>query len=75
MSQNKYFLFSRDQMEFMKKMEATRGKRFKIGTVIVNGVRKVYTEMSNNSSSRYADAQIVAYGDITKMRYTPPKGE
>ena len=74
MGQIKYFLFSREQMEFMKKMEAVRGKRFKTGTVIVNGVRKPYTEMSNSSNSRYTDAQLVAKGDISNMRYTPPKG-
>lgn len=75
MGQIKYFLFSREQLEFMKKMESVQGKRFKTGTVIVNGVRKQYTEMSNSSKSRYADAQLVTQGDISKIKYTPPKGE
>ena len=75
MSQIKYFMFSREQMEFRKSMEANQGKRFKVGTVIVNGVRKPYTEMSDSGKSRYSDATIVAYGDISKIRYTPPKGE
>lgn len=75
MSQIKYFLFSREQMEFRKSMEAKQGKKFKVGTVIVNGVRKHYTEMSDSGVSNYSDAKIVAHGDISKIKYTPPKGE
>lgn len=75
MSQIKYFLFSREQMEFRKSMEARQGKKFKVGTVIVNGVRKHYTEMSDTNKSRYSDAVIVAHGDISTFKYTQPKGE
>ena len=75
MGQIKYFLFSREQMEFRKIMEAKQGKKFKVGTVIINGVRKPYTEMSDSGKSRYSDANIVAHGDISKIKYTPPKGE
>lgn len=75
MSQNKYFLFSRQQMEFRKQIEAKQGKKFKVGTVIINGVRKAFTEMSDSNRSQYSDAQVVAYGDISKIRYSAPKGE
>ena len=75
MSQIKYFLFSREQMEFRKTIEARQGKKFKAGTVIVNGVRKLYTEMSDTSKSKYSDTIIVAHGDISKIKYIPPKGE
>lgn len=75
MGKNKYFLFSRQQMEFRKDIEYKQGRKFKPGIVIVNGVRKVFTEMSDYKQSRYSDAEVVAYGDITKIRYIMPKGE
>lgn len=75
MDQIKYFLFSREQMEFMKNMEAVQGKRFRTGTVIVNGIRKQFTELSSSGVSRYSDAKIVAQGDISRIKYTPPRGE
>lgn len=75
MGQVKYFLFSREQMEFRKDIEARQGKKFKVGTVIINGVRKHYTELSDSGKSRYSDAIIVAHGDISRIKYTPPKGE
>ena len=75
MGQNKYFLFSRKQMEFRKNIEYKQGRKFKAGIVIVNGVRKLFTEMSDYNQSRYSDAEVVAHGDIDKIRYILPKGE
>ena len=71
----RYFLFSREQMEFRKAMEAKQGRKFKVGTVIISGVRKPYTELSITGKSIYSDADIVAHGDISTMKYTLPKGE
>ena len=57
-----------------KKVESTMGKRFKVGHVVVNGVRKPFTELSSNPTSRYADAKLVTKGDPTLMTYTEPEG-
>ena len=51
------------------------GKKFRVGHVIVNGVRKPFTEISSTPSSRYTDSKLVAQGEIATMRYTLPEGE
>ena len=75
MAQTKYFLYSSEQLKFRKDIESKMGKRFKIGHVIVNGVRKPFTELSSSPKSRFTDAIIVAEGDPSLMNYTLPKGE
>lgn len=75
MAQTKYFIYSAEQLKFRREVEAKMGKKFKIGHVIVNGVKKPFTELSNSSKSRFADAIIVAEGDPTLMRYTLPEGK
>lgn len=71
----KYFLYSSEQLKFRKDVEAKMGKKFRVGHVIVNGVRKPFTELSSTPKSRYPDAKIVAEGDPTLMRYTLPEGQ
>ena len=44
---------------------------FTPGTVIVNGRKKPFTEMSKKSSNRYPDCKVIAEGYISKMKYTP----
>lgn len=73
MAQNKYFIFSHEQLRFRDKVESKMGKRFKPGHVIVNGVRKPFTELSTSPKSRFSDAIIVAEGDPTLMKYTLPE--
>lgn len=71
----KYFLYSETQLKMRKEVEAKMGKKFVVGHVIVNGVRKPYTELSSSpESSRYSDAKLVAEGEISLMRYTLPQG-
>lgn len=69
-----YFLYSSEQFKFMKSIEEKMGKRFRVGHVIVNGVRKPFTELSSSPNSRYPDATVVAEGDPTLMRYELPGG-
>lgn len=75
MAQTKYFIYSSEQLKFRKEVESKMGKKFKVGHVIVNGIKKPFTELSSTSNSRFADAKIVAEGDPSMMVYTLPKGE
>ena len=70
----KYFLYSSEQLKFRTQIEAKMGKVFKVGHVIVNGVRKPFTELSSAPSSRYSDAKIQAEGEEHSFRYTLPGG-
>lgn len=71
----KYFLYSETQLKMRKEVEAKMGKKFIVGQVIVNGIRKPFTELSSTSSSRYSDAKIVAQGEVSLMKYTLPEGK
>lgn len=68
----KYFLYSSSQMKFMREMEAKRGKKFKVGSVIFNGSKKAFTELSSTDVSPYTDGKVVASGDTAFMTYTLP---
>ena len=70
----KYFLYSSEQLKLRKSVESKMGRKFKTGTVIVNGTRKPFTELSSKSTSRFSDAIIVASGDPSLMNYTLPEG-
>ena len=74
MAQTKYFLYSSEQYRLRKEVEAKMGKKFAVGHVIVDGVKKPFTELSSKPTSRYSDTKIVAEGDPTTMRYTLPEG-
>lgn len=71
----KYFIYSSQQLKLRKEAEQRMGKKFKAGHVIVNGVRKPFTELSSTGKSRYSDAKIVAQGNPSLMRYTLPEGD
>ncbi len=71
----KYFLYSSEQLNFRRKIEEKMGHKFRVGTVVYNGERKPFTEISSSPTSRYADAKVVAKGDPSLMTYTPPSGE
>lgn len=74
----RYFVYSPTQAEELTKVEngfggasAKYGKRFKLGTVVVNGNAKEYTEMiTSPDKARYADAKVVAKGDIRSIKFT-----
>ena len=70
----KYFFYSSEQLRFRRQMEEKMGKKFAVGQVIVNGVRKPFTEISSSQTSRYSDAKLVAKGDTSVMKYTLPEG-
>lgn len=70
----KYFFYSNEQLAMRRKVESGMGKKFKVGHVVVDGVRKPFTELSSNDKSRYADAKLVTSGDPTIMNYTEPEG-
>lgn len=70
----KYFIYSAEQLKFRKEVESKMGKKFMVGHVIVNGVRKPFTEISTSPNSRYADAVIVTSGEESLIKYTPPGG-
>lgn len=68
----KYFIYSRDQMKFKQEREASLGRKFKMGFVIVNGTKKNITEINSTGTSRFADAKIVAEGESTDFKYSQP---
>lgn len=68
----KYFLYSTEQMKFMKSMDDKIGRKYKVGQVIVNGVRKPFTEISSAPTSRFSDVKIVAQGEEYLFKYTLP---
>lgn len=54
-------------------IEARLGRELALGTVIVRGENKYYTEMVEDLSAvRYSDAEIVTYGDLRELVYTNP---
>ena len=68
-----YFMFSQDQKTLIQSMDAQLGKEAKMGSVIINGEQKIFTEMVKDPShSRYSDAEIVAYGLKGNFKYTLP---
>lgn len=70
----KYFLYSETQLKMRKEVEARMGKKFTVGHVIVNGVRKPFTELSSSPNSRFSDAKLVTSGEPTLIKYTLPEG-
>lgn len=69
-----YFKYSSQQEEFFKQVEASRGKRFRVGVVFTKGTKKSFTEMSSNPTSRFSDFKIVAQGEQSDFKYTLPGG-
>lgn len=68
----KYFLYSTQQLNFKKDREKTLGRKFKMGYVLVNGVKKNITEINTTGISRFPDAKIIAEGEAKEMRYSEP---
>ena len=66
-----YFLYSEQQFKERTAIEKKMSRIFTPGTVIVNGRKKPFTEMSKKSSNRYPDCKVIAEGYISKMKYTP----
>ena len=75
MAATKYFFYSNEQLTLRRQVELRMGKKFKVGHVTVNGIKKPFTEMSSLPTSRYADAKLIISGDPDLLRYTEPRGE
>ena len=68
-----YFMFSKTQLDSRIQLEKRMNKKFKPGEVIVNGVRKQYTEIvTDPKNSRYSDAVVVIYGNKKDIKYYDP---
>ena len=66
-------MFSKTQLDSCIQLNKKMNKRFKPGEVIVNGVRKQYTEIvTDPKNSRYSDAVVVIYGDKKSIKYYDP---
>ena len=71
----RYFMYSPTQADELTKTEnidrVDPRRKFKLGTVVVNGNARQYTEMvTSPTRARYADAKVVAKGDIRSMKFT-----
>lgn len=71
---NRYFIFSKTQMEQMLKIAKSRGSdNPEFGKVIVNGSPKIYTNITLSTDNlRYSDSKILIGGDIRNIKYTDP---
>lgn len=66
----RYFIFSRTQLNLQKEVARKLGKNFASNKVYSNGQALEFTEIIKDpNNSRYADAKVVASGDIKKMKY------
>ena len=72
MSKEKFFLYSRQQLALKKELQAKIGKKFRVGWVIVNGVKLNVTEINSTGVSRCADAKLITSGDPAKLTYSKP---
>ena len=66
-----YFLHSEQQRAERTRVERTMSRTFNPGTVVVNGRRENFTEISKSTTNRYPDCKVVAQGIKSKMVYTP----
>ena len=67
----KTFVFSQTQQLELKKLY---GKNYTFGHVIVNGQKKIYTDiLSDASKSRFSDARVLITGELSKIQYTRPQ--
>ena len=77
MSDLKYFIYSKEQFRERTEVEARLGRKFHVGTVIVRGQHKNYTQLvSNLDSIRYSDYKIVEKtNDLKSVKYNKPYAE
>lgn len=67
-----YFLYSDQQSKERSEIDKRMSRIFSPGSVIVNGRKKIYTELSKSTTNRYPDCKVVAEGWRSKMIYNPP---
>lgn len=72
----KYFLYSKDHLDEQLTILEKRSKVFIPGTVVVNGVRKQFTQLSSSPTMpRFIDTKIVAEGEESSFKYDKPRIE
>ena len=68
-----YFLYSEEQIAEKNNILISTGKKFVPGTVVVNGKRTKFTQLSESASiSRFIDTKIVASGELSDFTYQEP---
>lgn len=65
-----YFLYSEQQEKERTEIESRMSRIFRAGTVVVNGKRRKFTELSMKNTNRYPDCKVVAEGWRSTMTYT-----
>ena len=69
----KYFLYSEEQLKEKNQVLEPTGKMFVPGTVVVNGTRKKFTQLSNSAElPRFIDTKLIAEGHLNNFTYTAP---
>lgn len=66
-----YFLYSETQKKEREEIEKKMSRTFNVGTVVINGRKKSFTEMAKKSSNRYPDCKVIAEGYKSKITFTP----
>lgn len=70
----RYFVFSRTQMDAIRRRNERLGRNVEFGKVVVGGVKKEYTDiLLNMDQAKYPDSIKVAEGDIRRITYTKTK--
>lgn len=65
------FVFSRNQLAEKKELAKQSDAFYSPGSVVVNGMKKPFTEMlPENRDSRFEDAQVVIVADTNTVKYT-----
>lgn len=68
-----YFLYSEEQFQEKNKILGKMGKSFSAGTVVVNGKRKKFTQISDKPSlDRFIDTEVIYEGYLDSVTYTKP---
>lgn len=70
----KYFIFSKQQLDERAANVSKFGGKFQVGTVIIGGVERKYTEIANSMNDlRYSDSIMVAHVELDRVRYKEPR--
>ena len=69
----KYFLYSEEQIKEKNSILSKMSQEFVPGTVVVNGRRQKFTQLSDGPSMpRYIDTKIIASGELANFTWTKP---
>lgn len=69
-----YFLYSDEQIKEKNQILSTTNRVFEPGTVVVNGTRKKFTQLSDKPTiPRFIDSKIIAEGYVDQFTFTDTK--